>query len=90
MGRVLYSHQDIKEEMKVLDEVTFKDFLKFKSKFTQTLRFEGLITGHVTKDDAVSYCNIIRENIEHRELSYDDKFFTTNMLKLNEKTVHNF
>lgn len=76
--------------MEVLEKVNYEEFLKFKSKFVKTLKFEGMMCGHITKEDAQHYANIIRESISHKELSSEEKFYPTNMLKLNEKTVHNF
>jgi len=90
LGRVLYSQDDISEEMEVLEKVNYQDFLKFKSKFVKTLKFEGVICGHITKDDAQHYADIIRESIKHKELSSEEKFYPRNMLKLKEKTIHNF
>lgn len=48
MGKVLYSYDDISQEMEVLEKVNYQDFLKFKSKFGKTLKFEGIICGHIT------------------------------------------
>jgi secreted Zn-dependent insulinase-like peptidase len=75
--------------MAVLEEVNYQDFLKFKSKFGKTLKFEGVMCGHITQENAEHYAKIIRESIDHNELAADDKFYPTNMLKLKEKTVHN-
>jgi len=90
MGKVLHSQDDISEEIKVLEKVNYQDFLKFKSKFVQTLKFEGVMCGHITKEDAQHYAEIIRESIKHKELSDEDKFYPRNMLKLSDKTVHTF
>jgi len=70
--------------------MTHDDFLKFKDKFLKTIRFEGLIGGHLTQEDAKRMCSIISDSIVYKPLNPDDVILSSKLTKLPENSVHNF
>ena len=56
----------------------------------KTLNFRAVICGHMTQEGATSICEIIRNSLRHAELAEDDLYYSKNLTKLPNKTVHTY
>ena len=89
-SQVFYGHPSFKEEIQEIENITFEDFLEFKSKFMKTMKFQWLIQGHLTQDQALELTDLARNFIEFKDLDEDDILQFNLMVKLPDHTVFNY
>lgn len=54
-------YHSTEEKIKLHEDVTFEKFMSFKDQFAKNLRFEWLIHGHITKEEALKMSNQTRK-----------------------------
>lgn len=79
-------YRPTEEKIKLHEGVTFEKFMSFKEKFAKNLRFEWLIHGHITKEEALNMTNQTRELMDYTPI--EQPLESKNIVELPEKTVH--
>ena len=89
-AEVFYGSPSLEQEIGIIEKTTYHDFLTYKANFMKTLKFKWLIQGHLDKQQALNICNLARSCIEYKHYDEDDLLQFNLMIKLPEKSVHNY
>jgi len=86
---LLHTSYGLKDVAKGVGKLTFERFEEMRKQWLEHLRFEWLITGHLTEDDALTIVNSSLSNITFTPLK-PEEVFSQRIVNLKAKTVIDF
>lgn len=87
---VMFGSPPISEYIRVMEEMSYAKFKRFKEKFFKNLSFQWLICGHLTEERALKLCDIALESLDHRPIDRDELLLYQQLIKLPDRSVHDF
>lgn len=80
-GQAMYGYDATETTLKILQSITFQEFLDFKAKFFKRLGFEWLVAGHIEEAEALELCRTARDRLcDSSKLIGQDDIQDTNQL----------
>ena len=79
----------IKQQQQMLKDFKFENFLDYGKRWMKSMKMEWLISGHLTKDDAMNIVNFAEKVIDYKPISEADVNFA-HSIELKEKTIYSY